>query len=115
MTEVKREVYELLRAIGCTLEEHNGIVYVTTTEGEIWDFTIPMPSKRAFLKLGDRVRAKRRVFDLPGKDNPGPIHAEPGEEGVVVHTEFGSWPTVRFDKTNTATCVTDSEVEKING
>lgn len=68
---------------------------------------------KSFVKEGDRVRAKTRIYDLPGQANPGPIHAEPGEEGLVVHVEPGAWPTVCFDRTGTATCVTDSEVEKL--
>lgn len=66
-----------------------------------------------FLNYGDRVRAIIRVYDLPGTDDPGIIHAEPGDEGVVVHTQEGLWPTVTFDKTGTSTCVTTEEVEKI--
>lgn len=66
-----------------------------------------------FLREGQRVRAKIRVYDLPGNPDPGPIHAEPGEEGVVVFVEKGFWPTVTFDRTRTSTCVTDEEVEAI--
>lgn len=69
-----------------------------------------------FLKLDQRVRAIIRVYDLPTKDgqgDQGPIHAEPGEEGVVVHVEKGYWPTVTFDRTGTSTCVTDIEVEAL--
>lgn len=69
-----------------------------------------------FLKLDQRVRAKVRVYDLPtldGQGDQGPVHAEPGEEGVVVHVEKGYWPTVRFDRTRTASCVTDFEVEAL--
>lgn len=64
-----------------------------------------------FLKLGQRVRAKLTVYDLPGTDSPGPMHALVGEEGVVVHVQTGHWPTVRFDRTGSSTCVTDFEVE----
>ncbi|HVE14330.1 MAG TPA: hypothetical protein VNI01_13100 [Elusimicrobiota bacterium] len=67
-----------------------------------------------FAKMGDRVRAKVRVYDLPGNPDPGPIHAEPGEMGTVVHTEEGFWPTARFDRTGTATCVTSDEVEVVS-
>jgi len=66
-----------------------------------------------FLKEGQRVRAKIRVYDLPGNPDPGPIAAEPGEEGVVVFVEKGFWPTVTFDRTGWSTCVTDAEVEAI--
>lgn len=66
-----------------------------------------------FLKEGQRVRAKIRVYDLPGNEDQGPIHAEPGEEGVCVFVEEGFWPTVKFDRTGTATCVTDEEVDAL--
>lgn len=72
-----------------------------------------------FLKLGQRVRAKLVVYDLPGKLDPagapdtGPIHAHPGDLGTVVHIERGFWPTVEFDKTQSRTDVTDFEVEPI--
>lgn len=111
---LKEEVYALLVGGGCTIEEHNGITYVKTPAGYVWDFTIPQLSRCAFLNLGERVRAKTRVFDLPDTSNPGPVHAEAGELGTVEHTEPGCWPTVRFDRTGTATCVTDEEVEKID-
>lgn len=66
-----------------------------------------------FCSLGQRVRAKIRVYDCPGEEDQGPIHAEPGDLGTVVHVEEGFWPTVRFDRTGTATCVTDEEVVKV--
>ncbi len=69
-----------------------------------------------FLKLGQRVRAKFRIFDLPGRVEDkdwGWVSAEAGEEGTVVHQEEGSWPTVRFDVTGAATCVFDHEVEPL--
>lgn len=64
-----------------------------------------------WLKLGDRVKAIRRVYDLPGNADQGPIHAEEDEYGTVVHVQVGCWPTVQFDRTRTSTCVTDFEVE----
>lgn len=67
--------------------------------------------KTQFLELGDIVVARTRVYDLPGQPDPGLIHAEAGEEGMVVHTEPGCWPTVRFTRTKTATMVTDQEVK----
>jgi hypothetical protein len=68
-----------------------------------------------FLKLGQRVRAKFRIWDTPDRSGSdwGWVSAETGEEGVVVHVEKGYWPTVRFDKTGCATCVTDFEVEPL--
>lgn len=67
-----------------------------------------------FLRLGQRCYAKVTIYDLPGNANPGPIHAEPGELGTVVHVEPGFWPTVTFDRTGTSTCVTDQEVEAVS-
>lgn len=63
-----------------------------------------------FLTMGQRVRAITRVYDLPGNDDQGPVHAEVGEWGEVVHVQEGMWPTVTFDRTGTSTCVTDEEV-----
>jgi len=66
------------------------------------------------MPVGTRVRAKTTVYDLPGEADMGPIHAEAGDEGTVVHTQSGLFPTVRFDRTGGATCVTEFEVEQIN-
>lgn len=68
-----------------------------------------------FLKVGQKVKAKIRIFDLPtaGRGDWGPVHAMAGETGVVVHVEPGCWPTVRFDRTQTMTGVTDLEVEPV--
>jgi adenylosuccinate synthase len=63
-----------------------------------------------FLTMGQRVRAITRVYDLPGNEDQGPIHAEEGEWGTVVDVQHGTWPTVTFDRTGTSTCVTDAEV-----
>ena len=75
------------------------------------------------LKVGDRVRARIRVleegpnssYDPNAKScTPGWLHAEPGELGTVVHADPPQvWPTVRFDRTGTATCVIDEEVERV--
>ena len=64
-----------------------------------------------FLNVGDKVRAKIRVWDLPGNPDPGPIRAEPGEEGVCIWTQEGHFPAVKF--TGGITDVTPEEVEKI--
>lgn len=67
-----------------------------------------------FLKLGDRVRAKFRIWDQPNiGETWGWVSAEAGELGTVVHVQKGCWPTVRFDDTGCATCVTDFEVERM--
>lgn len=111
---VKDEIYALLKAKGCTLEETNGIVIATTPSGLRWDFTVPSPLI-FFLEEGTRVRAKMRIYDLPGTADPGPIRAESGDLGTVEHVEEGVLPTVRFDRTGGATCVTHEEVEEFNG
>lgn len=72
-----------------------------------------------FLKMGQRVRAKFRIWDTPQKtiDDPrgwGWVSAEAGEVGTVVHVQDGLWPTVQFDDTGCSTCVTDFEVEPID-
>jgi hypothetical protein len=77
-----------------------------------------------FLKLGQRVRARFRIFDLPGqtkrrpdgtvvtlKTNWGWLTAPKGMEGTVVD-KCGGWPTVRFDN-GLVSDVTDVEVEPI--
>lgn len=68
-----------------------------------------------FLKMGQRVKAKFRIWDLPHQSDGdwGWVSAEPGELGTVVHVQEGYWPTVRFDGTGCATCVTDLEVEPV--
>lgn len=68
-----------------------------------------------FLNIGDKVKAKFRIFDLPSghEDDWGPVAAEAGEEGTVVHVETDYWPTVRFDNTGRASEVTDFEVEPL--
>jgi len=66
-----------------------------------------------FVVEGDRVVAITTVYDLPGTPDQGMIHAYEGEEGIVVHTETGYWPTVTFDRTGTSTMVTDFEVERV--
>lgn len=66
----------------------------------------------SFLRLGQKVQAKFRIFYLPHKSENdwGWVSAEAGEQGEVVHVQDGYWPTVRFEKTGCATCVTDLEV-----
>lgn len=71
-------------------------------------------------KEGDLVRAKKTVYDLPGVKfdaatyhaiRPDHIHAEAGDEGVIVHAQPGVYPTVTFNVTGTSTMVNDEEVE----
>jgi hypothetical protein len=88
-----------------------------------------MPKQYEELKVGDRVRAKIRVYECPGKDSgpPNPdsvvryggeyiradyVHAEPGELGTVVGLDDDR-VQVRFDRTETASDVTAIEVEHV--
>lgn len=66
-----------------------------------------------FLRVGDKVRARIRIWDLPwqSEDDWGPVVAEATEEGVCVHVQNGCWPAVQF--ANRLSDVTDFEVEKI--
>lgn len=67
-----------------------------------------------FLRVGQVVRAKFRIFDLPAgtSEDWGDVRAEEGDVGVVVHVEKGFWPTVSFPN-GTSTCVTDFEVDPL--
>lgn len=61
---------------------------------------------KVFLTEGQRVKALIQIVE-----DPDWVHAEPGDTGVVVFTEPGYYPTVRFDRTDTATIVFPHEVE----
>lgn len=74
------------------------------------------------VEVGDVVQALKRVLeeggDGPGNSSaapctPGWVHAEEGELGVVVHTEPGYHPTVRFHRTGTATCAVEDVEFKV--
>jgi hypothetical protein len=89
---------------------------------KLWDiYSSPQfDQPGTWLQMGDKVRAIRTVYDLPGNTRSqwwngtwGPIAAEKGHIGTVEHVQDGLWPTVRFDISGRATCVTDFEVEKI--
>lgn len=84
--------------------------------------SLPLLGKLTVLnaKEGDLVRAKKTVYDLPGVKfdaatyhaiRPDHIHAEAGDEGVVVHAQPGVYPTVTFNVTGTSTMANDEEVE----
>lgn len=84
----------------------------TPTTGD-WDIKqspfFKCPEK--FLKMGQKVRAKIQIWDLPGEEDPGPLVAEIGDIGIVVHVERSCWPTVRFSKRSSDVC--DFEVEPV--
>lgn len=71
--------------------------------------------------VGDRVKAVKQITEsgkLPGNPEADPldcdgIHAEAGEFGTVAHWHEGILPTVRFDRTGTATMVRDDEIELV--
>lgn len=41
MYNIDNIILNLLSAMGCTIKIEAGIVYVTTPDGEKWDFTLP--------------------------------------------------------------------------
>ena len=70
------------------------------------------------MKLGQRVRARRRIVENDERASekarpcePGWVHAERGDEGKIVYIdEEQGLPTVRFDRTRTATMVFLKEI-----
>lgn len=40
--DVKKRILDFLLVMDCTTEERNGIIYVTTPTGRVWDFTVPL-------------------------------------------------------------------------
>jgi hypothetical protein len=75
---------------------------------------VPPPAPReSFLTEGDRVEALVQISEtFPGASVPH-IHAEPGDLGECEFTEPGVYPTVRFERTGTASAVTPEEVRKV--
>jgi len=69
-----------------------------------------------------RVVAVRRITEEDAQPNrqaepcePGWVHAEPGDEGVVMHTSAQGAQTVRFIRSGTAiTCYPDEIVPTLN-
>ena len=64
-------------------------------------------------KIGDRVKATTRIDEMhfvnPNKDWS---HAWSGDLGTIEYIDQEGYPTVRFDKTGTATVVGLSEIRK---
>lgn len=67
-----------------------------------------------FLKLGQKCRARFRVFDLPNKSENdwGWVSAEAGVVATCISVNEGRWPTVQFP--GAITDVTDFEVEALD-
>lgn len=76
--------------------------------------------------VGQRVRATRTVTESGEPVPPGPmptfagpgyaphhVHARPGDLGTVETVDADGHPTVRFDRTGSATIVGDAEVEPL--
>lgn len=70
-------------------------------------------------RVGQRVQATRTITEAGGDqvgdeaalfDSPGYIHARAGECGEVEYVDSDGAPTVRFDRTRTATVVGPDEV-----
>jgi hypothetical protein len=71
--------------------------------------------------VNDKVRAACRIVEDGTKQgkkglpfpNPEYIHAEEGDEGVVEYVSGAGIPTVRFNRTGTATVVAPEEVDYV--
>ncbi len=68
------------------------------------------------MTVGTKVKAAKQITESGIEGDPAAlfpagayIHAEAGDEGTVVYVEDGN-PTVRFDRTGTATLVFNSEI-----
>jgi hypothetical protein len=59
--------------------------------------------------VGQRVKAIRQIYEVqergPDRHAVLEVWAEMGDEGTVVHVQKGYLPTVRFERTGTATIV----------
>lgn len=75
-------------------------------------------------KIGMKVKANIIITDGGGetkpdfkatdfKNNPGFVHAVPGDIGTVVYVDEDNVPTVRFKIKGTATIVGDNEISII--
>jgi hypothetical protein len=65
------------------------------------------------MNVGDRVRAITQIAESDFNDAGTWVHANIGDLGHVVHISEAGFPTVRFDKTGTATVVAPSEIELV--
>lgn len=69
------------------------------------------------MEVGTKVKATKQITESGTEGDPAAvfpagayIHAEKGDVGEVVYVENGN-PTVRFERTGTATLVFNSEIE----
>jgi hypothetical protein len=47
MMDIKKTIYTYLQAQrGCKIREEVGIAYITTTDGTVWDMTIPQVNEK---------------------------------------------------------------------
>lgn len=68
--------------------------------------------KRSVWRVGDRVRAVLSIT-APLGSAEDVEHAVPGDEGIVVHAQHDTYPTVKFDRTGLATIVDHDEIEAV--
>jgi hypothetical protein len=62
--------------------------------------------------VGDKVKAVKQIRENNFNGQETWTHAEPGDTGEIIHRNEWFLPTVRFDRTGTATIVTPTEIEK---
>jgi hypothetical protein len=74
------------------------------------------------MKVGQRVRARRRIIESDCRADTkarrcedGWVHAERGDEGEIIFvSEEDNLPTVRFHRTGTATLVFPKEISLLS-
>jgi hypothetical protein len=65
--------------------------------------------------IGDKVKATKKIREGDFNGHKVWVHAYPGDTGTVIHINENHLPTVRFDKSLTATLTFSSEIEKVDG
>ena len=63
--------------------------------------------------VGDKVKAVKLITEDGFNGQDVWTHAEPGNTGEVIHVNKQHLPTVRFEKTGTATIVAPTEIERV--